>query len=45
MGNKWVGKGLGSFTGINLFYANKYIIMNIELHHNNNEYTYVNMTF
>ncbi len=44
MGNKWVGKGLGSFTGINLFYANKYIIMNIEPYYYNSQNEDVNET-
>jgi len=30
MGNRWIGKGTGFFTGFNLSYSNKYISLRIE---------------
>ena len=30
MGNRWLGRGTGFFTGLNLSYSNKYISLSIE---------------
>ena len=37
MGNKWVGKGLTSFTGLNLSYSNNFIFLSIEPYYSINQ--------
>ena len=41
MGNRWSGKGIGYFTGLNVSFLNKYIIISIEPFYliNQNHYT------
>ena len=42
MDNRWLGRGTGFFTGFNLSYSNKYIILNIEPYYYLGQNQYVN---
>jgi len=41
IGNRWLGKGAGYFTGLNLSYSNKYISLSIEPYYYFNQNQYV----